>query len=284
LSRHIPGTPTIISQNMPAAASMQAANWAYEQAPKDGSAIVAIYNSVIPEQLYGNSAVRFDPRKFEFIGSIAKQQNVCGTWHTHPVKTLDQAKSRQVVVTASGSASDSAILPRIMNAVLGTKFKVVLGYETRRARLAIESGEADGACGWSWATIKITAPEWTQKRLLNLFAQTGAQRQGDLPDVPLVTELVSNPDDRQVIEFLSFQQEMGRPFLMPPGTPAHMVAVIRRAFEDTIKDPQFVASAHKALMEIDPMGGAAIHAAITKAYETPKPILQRAIELHGSAK
>lgn len=283
LSRHIPGNPLIISQNMPAAASMQAANWAYEQAPKDGSVIVAIYNSVIPEQLYGNSAVRFDPRKFEFIGSIDKQQNVCGTWHAHPVKTLEQAKSHQVIVTATGSASDSAILPRILNAVLGTKFKVVLGYATQRARIAIESGEADGACGWSWSTIKITAPEWTQKRLLNLFTQTGAKRQADLPNVPLLTELVTNPDDRQVVEFLSFQQELGRPFLMPPGTPAPMVAVMRRAFEDTIRDPLFVANAHKASMGIDPMTGEAMGETIRKAYETPKPILQRAIELHGSA-
>ena len=107
---------------------MQATNWAFEQAPKDGSVIVAIYNSVLPEPLYGNPAARYDPRKFEYVGSISKQQNVCGTWHTHPVKTLEQAKSQQVIVTASGTASDSAILPRILNAVLGTKFKVVLGY------------------------------------------------------------------------------------------------------------------------------------------------------------
>jgi tripartite-type tricarboxylate transporter receptor subunit TctC len=283
LPRHIPGNPTIVNQNMPVAASMQATNWAYEQAPKDGTVIAAVYNSVLPEPLYGNPAARYDPRKFEFVGSISKQQNVCGTWHTHQVKTLEQAKQHQVIVTASGSASDSAILPRILNAVLGTKFKVVLGYATQRARLAIESGEADGACGWSWSTLKTTAPEWTQQRLLNLFAQTGARRQADLPDVPLVTELVANPDDRKAIEFLSFQQEMGRPFLMPPGTPAPMVAVIRRAFDDTMKDPQFLASAQKALMEVEPMSGDEMQRVITNAFATPKALLQRALELHGGA-
>src|SRR5688572_17132857 len=106
LTRHIPGNPTIINQHMPVAASMQATNWAYEQAPKDGTVIAAVYNSVLPEPLYGNPAARYDTRKFEFVGSISKQQNVCGTWHTHPVKTLEQAKSQQVIVTASGSASD----------------------------------------------------------------------------------------------------------------------------------------------------------------------------------
>jgi tripartite-type tricarboxylate transporter receptor subunit TctC len=283
LPRHIPGNPTIVSQNMPVAASMQATNWAYEQAPKDGTVIAAVYNSVLPEQLYGNPAVRFDPRRFEFIGSISRQQNVCGTWHTHRVKTIEQAKSQPVIVTASGSASDSAILPRILNAVLGTKFKVVLGYETQRARIAIESGEADGACGWSWQTLKTTAPEWTRQRLLNLFTQTGARRQADLPDVPLVTELVGNSDDRQAIEFLSFQQEMGRPFLMPPGTPAPLVAIMRRAFDDTMKDPSFLASAQKASMEVEPMTGEEMAQAIRNAYATPKALLQRALELHGGS-
>jgi tripartite-type tricarboxylate transporter receptor subunit TctC len=283
LTRHIPGNPTIINQHMPVAASMQATNWAYEQAPKDGTVIAAVYNSVLPEPLYGNPAARYDTRKFEFVGSISKQQNVCGTWHTHPVKTLEQAKSQQVIVTASGSASDSAILPRIMNAVLGTKFKVVLGYATQRARLAIEGGEADGACGWSWSTLKTTAPEWTRQRLLNLFAQTGAKRQADLPDVPLVTELVTNPDDRKAIEFLSFQQEMGRPFLMPPGTPAHMVAIMRRAFDATMKDPAFLASAEKVLMEVDPMTGEEMQRIIGNAFATPKELLQRALELHGGS-
>jgi len=283
LTRHIPGNPTIINQNMPVAASMQATNWAYEQAPKDGSVIAAVYNSVLPEPLYGNPAVRFDPRRFEYVGSISKQQNVCGTWHTHPVKTLEQAKSQQVIVTASGSASDSAILPRILNAVLGTKFKVVLGYATQQARLAIERGEADGACGWSWSTLKTTAPEWTRQRLLNIFAQTGAKRQADLPDVPLVTELVTNADDRQAIELLSFQQEMGRPFLMPPGTPGHMVAIMRRAFDDTMKDPLFLDSARKALMEVEPMTGEEMELAIRNAFATPKALLQRAMELHGGS-
>ena len=281
LVRHIPGNPTIINQNMPAAASMQAANWAFEQAPKDGSVIVAIFNSVLPEPLYGNPAVRFDPRKFEYVGSISKQQNVCGTWHTHPVKTIEQAKLHQVIVTAPGTASDSAILPRILNAVLDTKFKVVLGYPQAQARLAVERGEADGVCGWSWSTMKAAAPEWTRQRLLNIFTQTGSKRQADLPDVPLVVELVTNPEDRQAIEFLSFQQEMGRPYLMPPGTPAHMVAIMRRAFNDTMKDPMFLADAKKSLMEVDPMTGEEMQRAITDAFATPKALLQRAMELHG---
>src|SRR5258706_5860692 len=121
------------------------------------------------------------------------------------------------------------------------------------AGLAVERGEADGICGWSWSTLKAQAPEWTRKRLINIFAQTGARPQADLPAVPLVVDLATNPDDKKAIELLSFQQEMGRPFLMPPGTPKELVAIMRRAFDETMNDPLFLADAGKAQMEIDPL-------------------------------
>jgi tripartite-type tricarboxylate transporter receptor subunit TctC len=283
MSRHVPGNPTIINQNVPAAAGMQATNWAYAAAPKDGTVILATYNSLLAEPLYGNPAVRYDPRQFEYVGSISKQQNVCGTWHTHPVKTIAQAKLREVVVGASGTASDSAILPRILNALLDTKFKVVLGYASNESRLAVERGEVDGVCGLSWSTLKSSSPEWVKKKLLNVFAQTGSTRQSDLPDVPLVTELVSNPEDKKAIELLSFQQEMGRPFVMPPGTPKEMVAIMRRAFDDTVKDPLFIAEADKALLEVDPMTGEMMEHILKNAFAVPKDLLKRAVDLHGSA-
>src|SRR6516162_8548346 len=130
LTRHIAGNPAIIDQNMPGAAGMQATNWAYAAAPRDGSVILATYNSLLADPLYGNPAARYDPRRFEAVGSISRQQNICATWHTSPVKKLVQAKEREVIVTATGAASDSAIMPRILNALLRTKFKTVLGYST----------------------------------------------------------------------------------------------------------------------------------------------------------
>ena len=188
-----------------------------------------------------------------------------------------------MVVTATGSASDSAILPRILNTVLGTKFKVVLGYASTDSRLAVERGEADGVCGLSWSTLKVSNPEWTQKRLVNVLLQTGAKPQPDLPDVPLVVDVVSSPDDKKAIELLSFQQEMGRPFLMPPDTPKEMVAIVRRAFGDTLKDPLFLADAGKALLEVDPMTGETMEQVLKKAYAMPRALLERAVELHGPA-
>jgi tripartite-type tricarboxylate transporter receptor subunit TctC len=282
LSRHIPGNPSIIDQNMPSAAGMQATNWAYSAAPKDGSVILATYNSLLAEPLYGNPAARYDPLKFEAVGSISRQQNICATWYTSPIKTLDQAKTREVIVTATGAASDSAIMPKILNTVLGTRFKVVMGYSTTEQRLAVERGEAEGVCGLSWSTLKASNPDWVRRDRINVLVQTGKTPQPDLRDVPLLIDLVASPEDKRVIELLSFPQELGRPFLMPPDTPKVLVSTIRRAFDETLRDPLFLADAEKALLEVNPVTGEAMEQALKQAYATPKELIQRAGELNGS--
>ncbi len=282
LYRHIPGNPSIVNQNMPSAAGMAATNWAYSAAaPRDGTAILATYNSLLAEPLYGNPVARFDPLKFETIGSISKQQNICATWHTSPIKSIDQAKTRELTVAATGTTGDSASLPRILNATIGTKFKVIAGYGTTEQRLAVERGEVDGVCGLSYSTLKAANPEWIQKKRINILIQTGAKPQNDLPDVPLLINLVTQPDDKKVIELLSFAQEMGRPFLMPPDTPKDMVTVIRRAFDATLKDPQFLAEAEKTFLEVDPLTGEEMEQQLRRAYAAPMPIVRRAAKFVG---
>ena len=276
LGRHIPGNPAIINQNMATAAGMQATNWAFNAAPRDGTVILATFNSLLTEPLYGNAAARYDPLKFEFIGSISKQQNVCATWHTSPIKSIAKAKDRDVIVPATGTASDSAIMPKILNAMLGTKFRVILGYSTTDQRLAVERGEAEGVCGLSWSTLKVSAPSWVENKLINVLVQTGSKPQADLPTVPLLVDLVSDPEDKKLVELLSFPQQLGRPFLMPPETPKDMVASIRRAFDATLKDPLFLADAGKALLEIDPVGGDVMEQMMKNAYATPGPLVRRA--------
>ena len=282
LGRHIPGNPSIIDQNMPSAAGMQATNWAFAAAPRDGTVILATYNSLLAEPLYGNPAARYDPLKFEAVGSISRQQNICATWHTSPVKTLAQAKTREVIVTATGTASDSAIMPKILNAVLGTRFKAVLGYSTTEQRLAVERGEAEGVCGLSWSTLKASNPDWIRNDRINVLVQTGKKPQADLPNVPVLIDLVAGAQDKQVIELLSFPQELGRPFLMPPDTPKDMVRIVRRAFDETLKDPLFLADADKALLEVDPVTGEAMAQALKDAYATPEALIRRAAEFNGS--
>src|SRR5215217_1694926 len=251
MSKHIPGNPSIINQNMPGAAGMTATNWAYTVAPKDGTVILATYNSLLAEPLYGNPAARFDPLKFAAVGSVSKQQNICATWHSSPIKTIEQAKSREVTVASTGATGNSATLPKILNTVLGTKFKVIIGYSTTESRLAVERGEVDGVCGLSWSTLKASNPDWVQNNRINILIQTGAKRQAELPNVPLIVDLVADPENKKVIELLAFAEEMGRPFVMPPETPKEMVTVIRRAFDATLKDPAFLTEAEKTLLEVD---------------------------------
>ena len=282
LARHIPGSPTIISQNMPAASGLAATNWAYNIAPKDGTVILATYNALLDDPLYGSPAARFDPLKFEAVGSIAKQQTVCATWHTSKIKTIEQAKQQEVTVSATGAAGDRATMPRILNALLGTKFKVINGYGTTESMLAVERGEVDGMCGVSWSTLKVSNPEWVQKNRLNVMIQAGAKPQAGLPNVPLVIDQASNPDDRKLIELLFFPQEMGRPFVMPPETPKELVSAIRRAFDATMKDPAFLAEAEKSIFDVDPLTGEEMEQILKRAYATPKALIQRAAEFNGS--
>ena len=276
MSKYISGNPSIINQNMPGAAGITATNWAYTVAPKDGTVILATYNALLAEPLYGNPAARYDVLKFEYIGSIGKQQNVCGTWHTSPIKTIEEAKLRELTVAATGSTGNSASMPRILNAVLGTKFKLIMGYGTTEQRLAVERGEVDGICGLSWSTLKASNPDWTQNHRLNVLVQTGSKAQADLPNAPLLIDLVSSADDKKVIELLSFYEDMGRPFLMPPDTPKNMVSAVRRAFDATMKDPAFLADAEKSNLEVDPVTGEDMEQVIRRAYSAPKALVQKA--------
>src|SRR5262249_19147069 len=255
MSKYIPGNPAIINQNMPGAAGMTATNWAYTVAPRDGTIILATYNALMAEPLYGNPAARFDPLKLESVGSISKQQNICATAHTSPTKTIEHAKTREVTVAATGATGNSATLPKILNTVLGTKFKVVIGYSTTESRLAVERGEADGVCGLSWSTLKASNPDWVVHNRINVLIQTGAKPRAALATVPLLIDRVANPEDKRAIELISFPEEIGRPFVMPPGTPKEIVFVLRRAFDATMKDPGFLAESEKALLEVDPVTG-----------------------------
>jgi len=279
LERHIPGNPTIINQNMPAASGMAATNWGYNIAPKDGSVIVSTYHVLLLEPLLGNPNVQYEPRELEWIGSIGKQQQICVTWHTSPIKTIDDAKQREVIVSGTGATGNSATMPKLLNATLGTKFKVVLGYATAESRLAVERGEAEGICGLSLATLKASNPEWIDNKRINVLVQTGAKPQPGLEQVPILSNLVSDADNKKALQVLAFPEELGRPFFMPQGTPKEMVAVIRRAFDETLKDPAFLAEAEKVRLEIDPVPGEAMTEMIKQAYTAPKSAIERAKQL-----
>jgi tripartite-type tricarboxylate transporter receptor subunit TctC len=279
-TNHIPGHPNIIAKNMPAAAGLAAASTLYVSAERDGSMIGAFTNGAAMDPLFGNPGAHYDALKFNWLGSIGKLENVCFTWHSSAVKTVADARGRDVIVAAAGATSNSAIVPKMLNALIGTRFKVVSGYDTSSGlTMAVERGEADGICGLSWSTIKASRPHWIADHSLNVILQVGLAKLHDLPDVPSALDLIADLQNKQVMELILIRQEAGRPFAAPPGTPADRIAALRQAFADTLTDPGFIAEAAKTQLEIEPMRGEDIAAMLAKAYAAPKGVVERAAEL-----
>jgi tripartite-type tricarboxylate transporter receptor subunit TctC len=280
VTKHLPGNPNIIPKNLPAASGLAAASTLYTSAEKDGSTIGAFPNNVTMDPLFGNQGARYDPLRFNWLGSIGKLQNVCTTWHTSTIKTIEAARQREVIVSAPAATSNAAIMPKVLNTLLGTKFRVVAGYDPGAGlTMSIERGEAEGICGLSWSTMKASRPHWIKDKLLNVIVQMGLDKLPDLPNVPAALDLVTDPEKKQVLELILIRQEPGRPLAAPPGVPADRLATLRRAFDATMKDPDFLAEAEKLQMEIDPLSAAQIEKLLATAYGTPKPIVQRAAEL-----
>ena len=280
MPKHLPGHPAIIVKNMPAASGLAAASALYTTADKDGTTIAAFPNNVPMDPLFGNPGARYDAQKLNWLGSIGKLQNVCATWHTSPIKTVAAAREREVIVAAAGATSNSAIMPKLLNALLATKFKTVMGYDGGGGlTMAIERGEAEGICGLSWSTMKASRPHWIRDKQLNVIVQMGLQKLADLPDVPSAVELVTDPESRQVLELILIRQEPGRPFAAPPGVPADRLAALRRAFDATLKDGEFLADAEKVQLEIEPLTAGEIETLLASAYGAPKTIVQKAAAL-----
>jgi tripartite-type tricarboxylate transporter receptor subunit TctC len=281
LGKHIPGNPVIVPKNTPGAGGLIAANTLFNNTAPDGLTFAALTNGAAMDPLFWEKAARFDGQKFGWIGSIGKLENICVTWKaTSPITRIEQARTREVTVSATGATGNSAIMPKIANQLLGTKFKVIGGYtEGAGQTLALERGEVDGICGLSYSTLKASRPDWFRDGKLNVILQIGLQKLKELPNVPSAIDLVSDSDNKKVLELILIRQEMGRPFAVPPGTPADRVAIMRQAFDATMKDPDFLAEAAKLQLEIDPLTGGQIADLLKTAYSAPAPIVARAAQL-----
>jgi tripartite-type tricarboxylate transporter receptor subunit TctC len=279
-AEHVPGRPAIIPKNIPAGGGLTAANTLYSVSAKDGLTIAALTNGVAMDPLFGNPGARFDAQKFGWIGSIGKLQNVCATWHESPIKVVAAARVREVVVAAAGATSNTAIVPRVLNTLLGTRFKIVTGYDSGTGlNMALESREVEGICGLSWSTLKASRPDWIRERKLNVILQMALDKLPELADVPSALDLVGDSADRRVLELILIRQEMGRPLVAPPGVPPARLAALRDAFAATMKDPGFLAEAGRLQLEIDPLGGEAIAKLLAGAYAAPRDVVARAAAL-----
>jgi tripartite-type tricarboxylate transporter receptor subunit TctC len=276
IGRHIPGAPDVIVQNMPGAGSRVLANNLYVRGPHDGT-MIGVPNQGIPmDQALGLPGIQYDARRFHWIGSPNQEVNVAWTWHTSKVKTLDDARRIESVMGTTGPGSPTHYYPGVMNSMLGTKFKIVSGYPgSNELDGAIEKGEVDGRGAVSWAALKITS-DWVQTGKVNILVQIGAAKAPDLPNVPLLHELASNDTDRGVLEFLSLAPALGRPFFMPPNTPAENVAIIRDAFMKTMKDAQFVDETTRSRLDLNPITGDELKRLTDRTLNMPPAVIEAA--------
>jgi tripartite-type tricarboxylate transporter receptor subunit TctC len=277
IGRHLPGTPTVVVKNMPGAASRQAANFIYNIAPKDGSVIGTIARGLPTDELLGSHGIRFESQKLTWIGSMNNEVSVGIAWHTSPVKTIEDATRSEMVV---GAISDSLLFAKVMNAVLGTKLKIITGYKSGgEISLAMERGEVHGRMGWSWSSILSSNPDWVKEGKIINMVQFSTSKHADLPNVPLVTDLGRNDDDKALLELVFSRQVIGRPFIAPPGLAPEVTEMLRKAFDDTMRDPAFVAEMQKLDLELNPSSGKEVEALIARLFKTPTAVLERAKEI-----
>ncbi len=273
IGRFIPGNPTIVSKNMPGAGSLVLANWLYNVAPKDGTAFGMIGRGTGFDPLLGSTKAQFDAGKFNWIGSMNDEVSVCVTWHTSGISGLEQVKHKEVTVGGSGPAADTDQFPKVLNGTLGTKFKLVTGYPGgNEIDLAMERGEVMGRCGWSWSSVVATHQHWIDDKKINVLVQLSLSKHADLAKVPLIMDFAKSDEEKQIFKLIFARQPMGRPFLAPPGIPAERVAILRKAFMDTLNDREFRAETERMKLEINPVSGEAVQAIVQEVYRTPKHV------------
>jgi tripartite-type tricarboxylate transporter receptor subunit TctC len=281
LGRFIPGKPSFVNQNMPGAGHMRAGQFMSMQAPRDGSAIATISQGMPFSQISTPQQVKFDTSKFLWIGNPIEINNVLELWHTTGVKSLKDMQQKEIVLGASGAASTSGLYPRAMNNILGTKFKIIVGFKGgSEMNLAMERGEISGRGSNSWASLKGITPQYLAEKKVIIPVQMGLKREKDLPDVPMLWELGRNQAETQVLRMMSSLPAIGRPLFTPPDVPAERVKALRKAFDETVKSKAFLDEAARAKLEINPVSGEEIQKIVEEMVNAPadvKKLVQAAV-------
>lgn len=246
LPEYIPGKPTIVVQNMPGGSSLKAANFVYNAAPGDGTHLGVFNHSLILQTVVKRRSTQFEIAKFNWVGRMAIDDLVGIVWHTAGIKSIEDAKRKEVVIGASSGSSSSAMVPRALNRLTGTKFKVVTGYPGLAERyLAMERGEIDGIAGASWTYITGTKPEWIKEKRLVVLHQNALERSSEMPDIPTLVEFAANAEDRKILHLLGLTETIGKSMAFGPNVPPAQVAAIRKAFAATAADPRYAEDAKR---------------------------------------
>jgi tripartite-type tricarboxylate transporter receptor subunit TctC len=274
MGRHLPGTPNVIVQSMPGAGGLLAGNFMYMQAAPDGLTI-GILNSTVPlAPLWGSPGARFDTLKFNWLAALARADGVCTLWHTAPAKTWAELLAKEITVGSIGAGSPMETYPALLNRLFGTKIRVIGGYKAGSdIDLAMERGEIDGRCGTHLTTYKSLHPAWMAQRKIILPVLVAEKRRADFPDTPTVMEFVKDQGTRQQLELVMITQNIDRPVLAPPGTPAERVKELRDGLMATLADRAFLAEIEKKNLFVDPVSGEDMVKAFTKAFAFPEAVI-----------
>lgn len=279
MGKHIPGNPTIVATNMPGAGSLRLANWLYEAAPRDGSVIGTIARAAPFEPLLQNEAATFDAAKFNYIGNANTEYSLCAAMSDADISNIDDLRAKELLVGGTGAASDPNKQANVANTALGTKMKIIDGYPGGNdIVLAMERGEVMGRCGWSWSTIKATKADLLESGKIKLLLQFAAKSHPELTEVPLVTDIAETDEAKGMLNFIIAPQEMGRPYVAPPGVPQDRVDALRKAFMDTMQDPEFLKAATEAGLEITPSDGEQLQQIVESVYATDPAVIAKVIE------
>jgi len=282
MPRYIPGNPTMIVQNMPGGGNVLATNFMYAVAPRDGTTIASIHNAIPLHQVLDGRGVRYDAAKFNWLGSTGPETEVIIVWHTAGVGTIEQAKEKEIILGGTGAGSGLVIIPTAMNNLLGTKFKMVMGYKSSEdINLALQRGEVQ-ARAFSLVSITSQRADWIKEKKISFLVQVGAKRDKDLPDVPLLTELAASDEQREILKLISSAPRLGRPYIAPPGVPADRLAILRNAFDATLNDKAFLAEAEKLQMDIDPMRADETARIVGDVINAPPDLVAKAKAAMGS--
>ena len=278
MQKHIPGNPTIIVQNQPGAGSLTMTNQLFAAGPFDGTVFGASFNGLPTTPLLQPTGARFEATKLNWVGSTNRETQAMYVWGASPIMTLGDLTSKEFIVGAQAPGSTQYDYPKLGEKLFGWKVKVITGYEaTPKIHLAMERGEVYGT--WAnWSTLKAIAEQWIKEKKIRILAQWALRKHPEMPDVPLILELAKTEEQKQSMALALARLEFGRPFFLPPNVPAERVNAIRRAFDATMKDPEFLAEADKLKIEVDPLTGEQVAALIVDIYKTPAATVERVRE------
>jgi tripartite-type tricarboxylate transporter receptor subunit TctC len=280
MGRHIPGAPNMIPQNMPGSGGIKTILHLYGVAPRDGSTLGMLSRSYPIEPVFNPQTAKYDPTRFNPIGSTSTEVSVGVVWHTHSVKRLSDLQNQEITTGATGTTDDTGRFPTLLRNLTGSKIRIVTGYPGGNdVTAAMEKGEVDARFGWSWGSLKSRSRQWLDEKKINIIVQMALEKAPDLPDTPLIMDFAKSEIERQALELLFTPQAVAWPLVAPPDVPADRITMLRRAFDATMKDPAFVAEANRLRIDVEPVTGEAMQKIVERIGTFDRSVIDQALKL-----